>query len=152
MHDRHVDDKRYEREFKFQQKLREDQNVQEHSEKAPSSAFDAFMRIQTGKGERTIAQKIADPHRPSWEKYKEDKKDHLDIAGEEARKRLKYRQLLDEERENQLRRTEHKRKKRRDSSSEGNSESSDSEPDGRKRKSRSKQKKKKKKKKRKKSK
>ena len=36
----------------------------------PSSQMDAVMRIMTGQGERTVAQKLADSNRPTWEQYK----------------------------------------------------------------------------------
>ena len=35
-----------------------------------SAQMDAVMRIMTGQGDRTVAQKIADTNRPTWEQYK----------------------------------------------------------------------------------
>jgi hypothetical protein len=36
----------------------------------PSATFDAFLRMETGQPERSIADKINDPNRPTWEAYK----------------------------------------------------------------------------------
>ena len=38
--------------------------------KAPSATYDAFMRMQTGQETRTIAHKINDPNRVSWEQFR----------------------------------------------------------------------------------
>lgn len=37
---------------------------------APSATYDAFMRMQTGQETRTIADKINDPNRVSWEQFR----------------------------------------------------------------------------------
>ena len=56
--DRHVDDSRFERELAA---------PPPNSGGDRSAAFDAFMRLQTGQGERTIEDKINDKNRPTWE-------------------------------------------------------------------------------------
>lgn len=96
------------------------------SKQQTSSQMEAVMRLMTGKEERTIAQKLADPNRPTWEQYKKDNQDKLDIVGAEEKKMQAYRKELDEEREQRLARgTNHgafskkkKRKKRSDSDSD----------------------------------
>jgi hypothetical protein len=95
--DRHVDDKRFERER---------QKGSPPADDAPAkplpSTQDALFRIQAGLESRTIAQKIADPFRPTWEQYKKENEDKLDLKGQEVRKMLQYRQELDAERERKL--------------------------------------------------
>jgi hypothetical protein len=48
---------------------------------------------------RTLAEKIADPNRPTWEEYKKVNEDKLDLVGGEMRKMIEYRAELDRERE-----------------------------------------------------
>jgi hypothetical protein len=91
--DRHVDDSRFERELAA---------PPPNSGGDRSAAFDAFMRLQTGQGERTIEDKINDKNRPTWEQYKKDNEDRLDIAGADAKKMLAYRKELDAERQAKL--------------------------------------------------
>lgn len=43
-----------------------------------TSQMQAVMRLMTGK-ERTIAEKIADCNRPTWEQYKEDNQVSLNL-------------------------------------------------------------------------
>jgi len=50
-----------------------------------TSQMQAVMRLMTGK-ERTIAEKIADCNRPTWEQYKEDNQDKFEFAGVDQRK------------------------------------------------------------------
>lgn len=71
------------------------------SKKPPktSAQMDAVMRLMTGKEERTIAEKFADSNRPTWEQYKKDNKDKLDIVGAETKQMQNYRKELDEQRE-----------------------------------------------------
>jgi len=90
-----------------------------------SSQMEAVMRLMTGKEERTIAEKFADSNRPTWEQYKKDNQDKLDIQGTEQKEMQKYRKELDEQREKILARgvnhgatKKKKRKKHRDDSSE----------------------------------
>ena len=69
-----------------------------------SSQMDAVMRIMTGQGERTVAQKLADANRPTWEQYKKENEDKLDIVGQDKKQMEAYRKELDADREKRLRR------------------------------------------------
>ena len=51
---------------------------------------------------RTLAEKIADPNRPTWEEYKKVNEDKLDMVGEEMRRMVEYRVKLDQERDERL--------------------------------------------------
>lgn len=72
--DKRVDDKRHEREKAYKEQLTA--NSAKSTESASggagstSSTFDAFQRMAAGKEGRTLAEKIADPNRPTWEQYK----------------------------------------------------------------------------------
>ncbi|RYH29414.1 hypothetical protein EON65_08575 [archaeon] len=95
--DRQVGDKRFERE----------KTVRESSGAAAvkpvmSSTFDAFQRMAAGLEGRTISDKINDPTRPTWEQYKKENEDKLDIVGSEVRKMVEYRAQLDKERDDRL--------------------------------------------------
>ena len=57
------------------------------------------MRIMTGKDERTIADRISDPNRPTWEQYKKENADKLDLSGNGEKEMLEYRKKLDAARE-----------------------------------------------------
>ena len=98
--DRHVDDARYE---KQRQQAAGQQQSSSSALMAPgvkmSSQMQAVMRLMTGKEERTIAEKIADSNRPTWEQYKKDNQDKLEITGVDQRKMEEYRRELDKERE-----------------------------------------------------
>jgi hypothetical protein len=75
----------------------------------PSAQMEAVMRVLTGQEERTLAQKLADPNRPTWEQYKKDNVDKLNLEGVDAKKMEEYRQQLDAERDKILARgTNHK--------------------------------------------
>lgn len=76
--------------------------VQSTGPSKPSSQMDAVMRIMTGQGERTVAQKLADSNRPTWEQYKKDNEDKLDIVGQDQKKMEAYRKELDADRERRL--------------------------------------------------
>lgn len=67
-----MDDKRFERELKHKEVLQKqaDHGASKESEQAPSATYDAFMRMQTGQETRTIADKINDPNRVSWEQFR----------------------------------------------------------------------------------
>ncbi len=83
-----MDDKRFERELKHKEVLQKqaDQGASKESEQAPSATYDAFMRMQTGQETRTIADKINDPNRVSWEQFRKVcacKNDH--VGGGRAR-------------------------------------------------------------------
>ncbi|CEG42272.1 uncharacterized protein PHALS_12561 [Plasmopara halstedii] len=67
-----------------------------------SATMDAFIRIMTGKEERTIADRISDPNRPTWEQYKKENLDKLDLSGDEEKKMKEYRKKLDAVRDKKL--------------------------------------------------
>ncbi len=67
-----------------------------------SSTFDAFQRMAAGLEGRKIADKISDPNRPTWEQYKKENEDKLDMVGSDVRKMVEYRAELDRERERKL--------------------------------------------------
>jgi hypothetical protein len=69
---------------------------------AVSATFDAFTRMAAGLEGRKIADKIADPNRPTWEQYKKDNEDKLNMVGEDMKKMAEYRAALDRERELKL--------------------------------------------------
>ena len=50
-----------------------------------SAAMDSVMRLMTGQQERGIRDKLNDSNRPTWDQYKKDNKDKLDLAGEDKR-------------------------------------------------------------------
>ena len=56
-----------------------------------SSTFDALVRMEAGVDGRTLAEKMADTNRPSWEQYKKDNEDKLDLVSGEAKKMAEYR-------------------------------------------------------------
>lgn len=70
---------------------------------APQSAtMDAVMRMLTGKEERTIADRISDPNRPTWEQFKKENADKLDLNGNGEKEMKEYRRKLDAAREKVL--------------------------------------------------
>ena len=99
--DRHLDDKRFERERAFQEQVNKDiaegkaGDSAEGASGQPSATYDAFMRMATGQGERTIADKLNDKNRPTWEQYKKENEDKLDLKGAELKKMQQYRAELD---------------------------------------------------------
>ena len=75
-----------------------------------SSTMEALVRMEAGLGEQTIAQKLADPNRPTWDQYKKDNEKALNISGNEIQSMIAYRQELDAAREQELSRgTNHKK-------------------------------------------
>ena len=60
------------------------------------------MRLMAGMEERTIAQKLADSNRPTWEQYKQDNEDKLDLVCADMKKMVGYRKELDEQRDKLL--------------------------------------------------
>ncbi|KAG6977713.1 hypothetical protein JG688_00000088 [Phytophthora aleatoria] len=99
---------------------------------APQSAtMDAFMRMMTGKEERTIADRISDPNRPTWEQFKKENADKLDLNGNGEKEMKEYRKKLDAAREKKLagssgsKKRKKKHKKRSHSSSSDDSSSED---------------------------
>ena len=73
---------------------------------ASSSQMTAVMRLMNGMQERTIAEKMADANRPTWEQYKKENEDKLDLKGAELKKMQQYRAELDAVREAELQRRE----------------------------------------------
>lgn len=67
-----------------------------------SSQMTAVMRVMAGMEERTIKEKLADSNRPTWEQYKKDNEDKLNIEGLDQKKMDAYRKELDEQREKLL--------------------------------------------------
>lgn len=119
--DRQVGDRRFERERAFK--------AGDVKPAAVSSTFDAFQRMAAGLEGRSIADKIADPNRPTWEQYKKENEEKLDMVGSDVRKMVEYRAQLDKEREERLQRgTNHgKKSKAISDSDDSSSDSSDSE-------------------------
>lgn len=68
----------------------------------PSAQMDAVLRMMTGREERTIAEKLADSNRPTWEQYKKDHHDKLHFDTLDQKKMEEYRQTLDEERDRRM--------------------------------------------------
>ena len=110
--DRIVGDVRHERERAYKLDVQQ-KGVAALREKAPamSATFDAFTRMAAGLEGRSIADKIADSNRPTWEQYKKDNEDKLNMAGTEAKKMAEYRRELDRERDLKLSRGSNHRKK-----------------------------------------
>ena len=112
-----------------------------------SNTYDAFMRLAAGLEPRTLSDKINDPNRPTWEKYKKDNEDKLSNTTGDLKKMAEYRAELDREREKRLygkknadnsssdsSDTNEKKKKRKhkhgsDNSVDSSDDSSDSEKD-----------------------
>ena len=64
-----------------------------------SATFDAFKRLTTGQESKTVAEKLTDVNRPTWEQYKKANEDKLDLVGVDQRKMIQYRKELDLNRE-----------------------------------------------------
>lgn len=100
---RQVGDSRFERERAYKLKVQQEGvGVLKKGPNTVSSTFDAFQRVAAGLEGRTLAEKMADPNRPTWEQYKKDNEDKLDNVGGEARKMMEYRAELDRERDRKL--------------------------------------------------
>lgn len=67
-----------------------------------SATFDAFRRLTTSQESRKISDLIADPNRITWEQYKKDNEDKLDLNGIDQKKMIEYRKQLDENRDKLL--------------------------------------------------
>ena len=78
---------------------------------------------------RTIAEKLSDVNRPTWEQYKKDNEDKLDNIGAEMKKMVQYRQELDKEREKKLMLASGGGKEKRKKSSSAISDSDDDSSD-----------------------
>lgn len=61
--------------------------------------MDAVTRMLTGRPERTIAEKLADANRPTWEQYKKDNHDKLNLDGLDQKQMEEYRRQLDADRD-----------------------------------------------------
>jgi hypothetical protein len=112
--DRHVDDDRYEKHRLASTEAAAaptpvDASKNDGQAKV-SAQMAAVMRLMAGKEERTIAEKLADSNRPTWEQYKKDNEDKLNIEGLDKRKMEEYRKQLDEQREKLLTRGTNHRK------------------------------------------
>jgi hypothetical protein len=94
-----------------------------------SSQMQAVVRLLAGQEERTLSEKLADSNRPTWEQYKKDNEEQLNLEGVDLKKMEEYRKQLDSERDQLLARgrnhSKKKKKRRRDDDSDD--ESSDSE-------------------------
>mmetsp|Transcript_19723 Transcript_19723/g.58701 ORF Transcript_19723/g.58701 Transcript_19723/m.58701 type:complete len:177 (-) Transcript_19723:23-553(-) len=94
-----------------------------------SAAFDSFMRMQLGQEGRTIEDRINDKNRPTWDQYKKDNEDRLNLDGAEQKKMQAYRAQLDAERNAKL-----KERTKTQHSLKDSDASSDSDDDRKKRK------------------
>ena len=104
-----------------------------------SAAFDAVLRMQLGQDCRTINDKINDSNRPTWDQYKKDNEDRLNLTGADQKKMMAYRAELDAERARKLARASKTHASLRDGS-DGDDASADS--DDRKKRKRKREKKK----------
>lgn len=95
--DKVIEGSRFEREKQF--KIKENEKKVDSSGQQNSSTFEDFRRLAAGLDARTVADKIADPNRPTWEQYKKDNADKLDMTGADQKKMLQYRAELDRNRE-----------------------------------------------------
>ena len=86
----------------------------------------AVVRLLSGQEERTMAEKLADPNRPTWEQYKKDNSDKLNLEGVDQKKMEEYRAQLDREREDRLARgTNHKKDSKKKKKKSYDSDSSE---------------------------
>ncbi|UIZ26861.1 hypothetical protein KXD40_001691 [Peronospora effusa] len=135
--DRQIDDHRFERQRIIRAASsappveHQPKNVGVKTAAPVSAAMDAFMRMVTGKEERTIADRISDPNRPTWEQYKKENADKLDLSGNGEKEMKEYRKKLDATREKRLaggsssKKRKKKHKKRSSSSSSDDSSNED---------------------------
>lgn len=117
--DRQVGDPRFERERQYRLEAKE------NGAKPVSSTFDAFARMAAGVEGRTLAQKLSDPNRPTWETYKKDNESKLDTSNGDLKKMAEYRAMLDKEREMRLQDRLSAQKRQYESSDSSDSDSSD---------------------------
>lgn len=127
--DRQMGDKRFERERSHKISVQE-KGASALKESGPSisSTFDAFQRMAAGLEGRTIADKISDPNRPTWEQYKKENEEKLDLVGNDVRKMVEYRAQLDRDRDERLQRGT-KLEKKKDTSSDSDESSQSSNED-----------------------
>lgn len=104
-----------------------------------SAQMQAVVRLMSGQEERTIAQKLSDSNRPTWDDYKKANEDKLNLDGMDRKKMEEYRKELDAEREKILSRginhgaSKMKKKRKKRDSDNGSSASCSSGEDSRKR-------------------
>jgi len=89
-----------------------------------SSQMDAVIRLMSGQESRTIADKMADSNRPTWEQYKKDNEDKLNLSGADQKKMEEYRKQLDQDREARLSKGRDRKKEKKDSASKTKRKSS----------------------------
>jgi hypothetical protein len=78
-------------------------HLKKNSYRCTKSCSYAGPFLAAGLGQRTIADKLNDPNRPTWDEYKKDKKDQLDLSGtKDIKDMIKYRQELDAVRQDAL--------------------------------------------------
>jgi hypothetical protein len=100
-----------------------------------SAQMDAVVRLMTGQSERTLADKLADANRPTWEEYKKDNHDKLNLDEGGRKEMEEYRRELDAQRDrllakrgtgssskNNTKRKKSKKKKKRKRHDESSSE------------------------------
>jgi hypothetical protein len=106
---------------------------------ARSAQMDAVIRLMTGREERTIAEKLADSNRPTWEQYKKDNHEKLNLDTLDQKQMDEYRKQLDEERDRRMAglptrddnkkdkqtKRKHKKKNKRKHESDSSSDESD---------------------------
>jgi len=127
--DRQVGDKRFERERAYKLSDQEAGIAGLKNTPAVSSTFDAFQRMAAGLERRSIQDNISDPNRPTWEQYKKDNEDKLDLVSNDVRKMVEYRAQLDKERDQRLQRGTNHGKKSKAISDSSDDDSSDSDSD-----------------------
>ena len=87
----------------------DDRVEQAQEQPVRSSTYDALLRLSAGLPERTIADKLSDPNRPTWETWAAENAHRLEGADEKTMR--SYRRELDEHREAALEQRRKKRKK-----------------------------------------
>ena len=108
-------------------KADDDKKDPSQPQRGMSSQMQAVVRLLAGQEERTIAQKLADSNRPTWEQYKKDNEDKLNLEGLDQKKMDEYRMQLDAEREQLLARGKnHSKKKKKKRRRDYDDDSSDS--------------------------
>ena len=96
----------------------------ENNQPRVSSQMDAVIRLMSGQESRTIADKMADSNRPTWEQYKKDNEDKLNLSGADQKKMEEYRKQLDQDREARLSKGRDRKKEKKDSASKTKRKSS----------------------------
>ncbi|CAI5714512.1 unnamed protein product [Peronospora destructor] len=129
--DRQIDDHRFERQRVIRAASsappveQQPKNAGVKAAAPVSATMDAFMRMVTGKEERTIADRISDPNRPTWEQYKKENADKLDLSGNGEKEMKEYRKKLDATREKRLAGSSSSKKRKKKHKKRSGSSSSD---------------------------